>query len=101
MLARIFRPARNAMQSGKAKTHRWLLEFEPAAPRAPDPLMGWTQTTDTDGLIRLTFDTREAAVTYAQRRRIPFEVLPEPRQTLSVKAYADNFAFNRRQPWTH
>jgi hypothetical protein len=101
MLARIFRPARNAMQSGKAKTHQWVLEFAPAAPRAPDPLMGWTQTTDTDGLIRLSFDTREAAIAYAQKRQIAFELLPEPQEKRIVKAYADNFAFTRRQPWTH
>ncbi len=101
MLARIFRPSKTATQSGKAKTRDWLLEFEPAAPRAPDPLMGWTQTTDTDGLIRLAFDTREEAVAYATRRGIPFEVLETPEVRRVIKAYADNFAFNRKQPWTH
>jgi hypothetical protein len=101
MLARIFKPARNAMQSGKAKTHQWQLEFAPKAPRLPDPLMGWTETTDTDGLIRLSFETREEAVAYAVKRGIAFEVLPEPEHKVQVKAYADNFAFNRRQPWTH
>jgi hypothetical protein len=101
MLARIFRPARSAMQSGKAATHQWRLEFAPAAPRLPDPLMGWTQTTDTDGMIRLAFATREEAVAYAERRGIAFEILPEPEVKRPIKAYADNFAFNRRQPWTH
>ena len=101
MLARIFRPAKSAMQSGRAKTHDWVLEFAPAAARLPDPLMGWTQTTDTDGQIRLTFEAREAAVDYAQRRGIAFEVLPDPQTKRIIKAYADNFAFNRKQPWTH
>jgi len=101
MLARIFRPAKSAMQSGRAKTLHWVLEFAPAAARLPDPLMGWTQTTDTDGQIRLSFDTREAAVDYAQRRAIPFEVLPDPIHRPIIKAYADNFAFHRKQPWTH
>jgi hypothetical protein len=101
MLARIFRPAKTAMQSGKANTHEWRLEFAPASPRRPDPLMGWTQTTDTDGLVRLSFATREEAVAYAQKRAIPFEVIDPPETKRVVKAYADNFAFNRKQPWTH
>jgi hypothetical protein len=101
MLARIFRPAKNAMQSGRANTRGWILAFAPAAARSPDPLMGWTQTTDTDGQVRLTFDSREAAVAYAQRYGIPFEVLPDPEVKKTVKAYADNFAYQRKQPWTH
>jgi hypothetical protein len=101
MLARIFRPAKTAMQSGRAKTRGWILEFEPGSARLPDPLMGWTQTTDTDGQIRLTFDTREAAVAYAQKRGIPFELLPDPEVKRIVKSYADNFAYQRKQPWTH
>jgi hypothetical protein len=101
MLARIFRPAKTAMQSGKAKTHLWTLEFEPAAARLPDPLMGWTQTTDTDGQVRLAFESREEAVAYAQRRGLPFEVLEDRKPKVIIKAYADNFAFGRRQPWTH
>ena len=101
MLARIFRPAKTAMQSGKARTQTWLLTFAPAAARVPDPLMGWTQTTDTDGQVRLSFATREEAVAYAQRHGIPFEVLPDPELKRVPKAYADNFAFQRKQPWTH
>jgi hypothetical protein len=101
MLARIFRPAKTAMQSGRANTRGWVLAFEPAAARSPDPLMGWTYTTDTDGQVRLNFDSRDAAIAYAQRHGIPFEVLPDPETKKIIKAYADNFAFQRKQPWTH
>ncbi len=101
MLARIFRPARNAMQSGKAKTKVWMLEFAPAAARLSDPLMGWTTTTDMKSQVRLAFDTREEAVAYAGRHGIPFEVLIENDAKTIPKAYADNFSFHRRQPWTH
>ena len=101
MLARIFRPAKNAMQSGKAKSKAWVLEFEPASARRPDPLMGWTVTSDTQGQVRLAFDTRDEAVAYAQAHGIAFQVLPEPREQKIIKAYADNFAFGRKQPWTH
>jgi hypothetical protein len=101
MLARILRPAKNAMQSGRAKTSEWVLEFQPASARVSDPLMGWTVSTDMNGQVRLQFDTREEAIAYAQRHRIRFEVLAarEPRRI--VKAYADNFAFTRKEPWTH
>ena len=101
MLARIFRPARNAMQSGKAKTKVWMLEFAPASARLSDPLMGWTTSTDMKGQVRLAFDTREEAVAYAESHGIPFEVLVENESKAIPKAYADNFAFHRRQPWTH
>jgi hypothetical protein len=101
MLARIYRPAKTAMQSGRAKTHLWELAFEPTSARLPDPLMGWTQSTDMNGQVRLRFDSREEAIAYAQRRGIPFEVEPEGEHKRIVKSYADNFAFNRKQPWTH
>ena len=101
MLARIFRPTRNAMQSGKAKTKGWQLEFAPTSARISDPLMGWTQSTDMDGQIRLEFESCEEAVAYAQKRGIAFEILAESTPKRIVKSYADNFAFNRKQPWTH
>lgn len=101
MLARIYRPARNAMQSGKANTKEWLLEFEPASARAPDRLMGWTLSSDMNGQVRLQFDTREEAVAYAQRHGIAFELMTPKEHRRIPKAYADNFAFHRREPWTH
>jgi hypothetical protein len=101
MLARIYRPAKTAMQSGKAKTRDWLLEFEPAAARRNDPLTGWTQSTDMDGQVRLSFESREAAVAYAQAHGIPFQVVEPKEPRRIIKAYADNFATGRKQPWTH
>ena len=101
MLARIYRPAKNAMQSGKAKTKDWLLEFAPEDARAADPLMGWTQTRDMDGQIRLSFDTSDEAVAYAEANGIPFQLFDAKPAKRIIKAYADNFAFGRRVPWTH
>ena len=76
MLARIYRPAKTATQSGRATTKDWVLEFEPASAPVPDPLMGWTHTSDMNGQIRLSFGTREEAVAYAQRRGLAFGMLP-------------------------
>ncbi len=101
MLARIYRPVKTATQSGAANSKEWLLRFAPDSARRPDPLMGWTQTTDTRGQVQLAFETRDEAVAFAQRQGIAFEVVPEPPRRRVVKAYADNFAFNRKQPWTH
>ncbi|MDH4385764.1 MAG: ETC complex I subunit [Caulobacter sp.] len=101
MLARIYRPAKTAMQSGRAKTRDWLLEFEPTAARRNDPLTGWTQSTDMNGQIRLSFETREAAIGYAQAHGIPFQVIEPKEPRKIIKAYADNFATGRKQPWTH
>ncbi|MEZ6030965.1 MAG: ETC complex I subunit [Hyphomonadaceae bacterium] len=101
MLAKIFRPARNAMQSGTAKSQDWVLEFDSATPRTVDPLMGWISNGDTNTQVRLTFETREEAIAYARRQGIPFQVT-EPREPKRViKAYADNFSAVRKRPWTH
>ncbi|WP_374274259.1 ETC complex I subunit [Brevundimonas sp.] len=101
MLARIYRPAKTAMQSGKAKTRDWILEFEPASARTIDPLMGWTSSTDMNGQVRLTFETQEEAVAYAERLGIAFRLVEPKAAPMILKAYADNFAPGRRQPWTH
>ena len=101
MLARISRPSKSSMQSGKARSKEWLLEFEPASARLPDPLMGWQQSMDMNGQVRLSFDTQDEAVAYAQSHGIAFEVIEPKSPKKIIKAYADNFAFNRKQPWTH
>ena len=101
MLARIYKPAKSAMQSGRATTKDWVLEFEPASARAPDPLMGWTSSTDMNGQVRLQFDTSEEAVAYAQRHGIAFKLIENQEPRRIIKAYADNFATERKTPWTH
>ena len=101
MLARIFRPAKSAMQSGKANTRDWILEFEPASARKPEPLMGWTSSTDMNGQVRLAFETREQAVDYAQRHGISFKLVEPNDPRPIIKAYADNFSTDRKEPWTH
>ncbi len=101
MLARIFRPAKTAMQSGKARTKDWVLEFESASAKRPDPLMGWTSSSDMNAQVRINFETADEAVAYATAHGIPFQLFPEQRRSHIVKAYADNFAANRREPWTH
>ena len=101
MLARIYRPAKTAMQSGKANTRHWRLEFEPASARTIDPLMGWTSSADMNGQVRLDFDSQEEAVAYAERHGIAFQLVEPKAAPLILKAYADNFAPGRKQPWTH
>jgi hypothetical protein len=102
VLARIYKPSKNAMQSGVANTSVWYLDFEAEAARRVDPLMGWISGSDMDAnQLRLEFETKEAAVAYAERKGIPFQVF-EPAPSRAVpKAYSDNFAFKRRTPWTH
>lgn len=101
MFARIYRPAKTAMQSGKANAAHWVLEFEASAPTRPDVLMGWTSTTEPNGQVRLYFDTREQAIEFARTRNIP-HVVAEPREPKRIlKSYGDNFAFRRKEPWSH
>jgi ETC complex I subunit conserved region len=103
MRARIYQPAKTAMQSGTAKTHTWVLEFAPASAREVDPLMGWTSSSDTQAQVRLRFDSREAAEAYAAERGIEADVvLPKPRKALiRARGYGENFATDRKGAWTH
>jgi len=101
MLARIYKPARNAMQSGKAGSGKWQFEYEPEQRKAADPLMGYNSTSDMKRQIRLEFDSREEAVSYAERNGIPYRVLEAQEPTTKKVSYSDNFRFGRPQPWTH
>lgn len=101
MLARIYKPAKSAMQSGRARTKNWLLEYEPSEPLQVEPLMGWTSSSDMRQQIHLHFDTKEEAIAYCERHRIPYEVEEPNEASRRVVTYSDNFAYTRRSPWTH
>jgi hypothetical protein len=79
------------MQSGRALTDKWVLEFEPAEPRKPDPLTGWAGSGDTQRQVRLNFESCDAAKAYADKHAIAYAVIPTPHKTLKIQAYADNF----------
>ncbi len=93
--ARIYQPTKTAMQSGKAKTRQWVLEYDTADSRFVEPLMGWTGAVGTLGQLVLKFDTREEAVAYADRKGIAYEIEEPQARKLNRRAYADNFAFTR------
>jgi hypothetical protein len=101
MPARIYKPAKNAMQSGTARTKDWVLDFEPEEARVIEPLMGWTSSGDMKQELRLQFDTKEEAVGYCERHGIPYQVFEPNEPARRTMAYADNFAFKRSEPWTH
>lgn len=105
MRARIYQKPRNAMQSGWAATHDWVLVYEPAMDPAerqhPDALMGWIGGGRTQNQVRLTFPTRDAAVAYANAQGIAYEVEPASTRTVRPKSYADNFRYGRIDNWTH
>ncbi len=101
MTARIYKPSKTAMQSGKANTKAWALDYEPELPRDIEPLMGWTSSADMKQQLRLRFATREEAVAYCERHGIPYQVFDEKPVAARQMAYADNFAYDRRDPWTH
>jgi NADH dehydrogenase ubiquinone Fe-S protein 4 len=102
MTARIFKPSKTAMQSGQGNTKAWVLEFEPEEPRTVEPLMGWTSSVDTRQQVRLRFDDKQEAIAYCERHGIAYQVFdtkaPAARRVIS---YSDNFAFKRRDAWTH
>lgn len=101
MTARIYKPARSAMQSGTGRTKLWVLVHDAERPRSVEPLMGWTSSSDMKAQVTLRFETKEEAIAYAERKGIAYRVdepKPAARRTM---AYSDNFKFNRVGQWTH
>jgi hypothetical protein len=101
MLARIFEPAKSAMQSGRALTKRWLLEYEPEKALEIDPLMGWTSSSDMRQQVQLQFDTCDEAIAYCKAHNIPYQVFEPHRPVTRPKSYAENFRYDRKEPWSH
>ncbi|WP_297321890.1 ETC complex I subunit [uncultured Bartonella sp.] len=101
MVARIFSPAKTAMQSGKANTGFWVLQYEPSEAKMIDPLMGYTSSCDMKSQINMTFDTQEEAIAFATKNGIAYEVEEPHLATRQKVSYSDNFRSNREIPWTH
>ncbi|MDQ2093621.1 ETC complex I subunit [Rhodalgimonas zhirmunskyi] len=103
MTARIYRPAKTAMSSGMAKTRDWILDFVPESAREIDPLMGWTSSSDTQAQVRLRFPTKEAAIEYARENGLDAVVTEPHKRKPNIRpgGYGENFATNRREPWSH
>lgn len=101
MVARIYKPSKTAMQSGRGRTDDWVLQHEPQAAREVEPLMGWTSSTDTLAQVKLSFATKQEAIAYAERNGIPYHVEEPPVRRLQKKSYADNFKYGRIGSWTH
>ena len=95
MRVHIYRPAKSAMQSGLAKTRRWVIAFEPATSPTRDPLMGWTGSADTRDQVRLSFATEKEAVAYAKRCGFEFTIAEPRPKRVKPKSYADNFRWDR------
>src|SRR6266436_6275902 len=93
--ARIFRPSKTAMQSGRAQTRKWILEYEPATPREPEPLMGWTSAQDTLNQVQLRFDTLDEALAFATKHGLDYTVIAPQDTIAKPKSYADNFRYDR------
>ena len=99
--ARIYQPAKTAMQSGRGKTKNWVLEYPRQSTARPDALMGWQSSADTTRQIKLRFPTKQAAIAYCEDHDIDYQLASENRRKPRLKAYADNFAFGRVGSWTH
>ncbi len=101
-IARIYRPTRGATPSGHARTKAWLLEYERTEPVEIEPMMGWTGSSETEMQVKVTFDTREEAIAFAEKRGIAYEVEDRaPEQVRRGLSYSDNFKSTRVGQWTH
>lgn len=103
MHARIYQPPRSAMTSGQGNTKTWILEYAPTERRRLDPLMGWTGSGDMTSQVKMGFETKEAAIDYAERHGIAYHV-EEPKKrkpNIRPRGYGGNFAHDRRGAWTH
>jgi len=93
MKALIYKPSRNTMQSGKAKTQDWVLEYELASAREPEPLMGWVSSEDTLNQVRMHFSSAEEAAAFAQEKGWEFTIAAEEKRRVKPRNYSDNFKY--------
>jgi hypothetical protein len=89
--ARIYQRMKSSMQSGRARVGQWVLEHEPTEAKRADPLTGWAGSGDTRDQVRLSFPTLDAALAYAAKHGLSYEVTPAAERSLKLQAYADNF----------
>ncbi len=101
MVARIYQPTKNPMQSGRGKTGNWILEYIRETPRQIEPLMGYTSSSDMKQQIKLNFDNQEDAVAYAERNGIAYQLANQKQRKIRMTSYSENFKFDRKQSWTH
>jgi hypothetical protein len=101
MTARIYKPTKTAMQSGFANTKAWVLDFDPEEPRQVEPLMGWTSSGDMRQQLRLRFASKAEAIAYCERHGIAYQAFDAKAPSRRIMSYSDNFAFRRRDAWTH
>jgi len=101
MVARIYRPCKNAMQSGLGKTKLWRLEYEPESPKSHESIMGYTSSSDMKSQIKLTFESEADAIAYCNRHGIAYEVQSEQTRKHRNRTYSDNFKYGRIGTWTH
>ena len=91
MKAKIFKPAKTAMQSGRSKFNKWVLKFSDKKNQLKDSMMGWNGGSSTISQIELKFSSKEEAVNYAKKNGIDYEVLETRERKVINKSYADNF----------
>ena len=86
----IYIPNKNPMQSGLAKSDKWILEFKTKDP-TKNPLMGWESSSDTYTELKLEFSSKELAINYAKKKKIEFEIIESKKRKIVKKSYANNF----------
>ncbi|EJF76871.1 ETC complex I subunit [Bartonella birtlesii] len=101
MIARIYSPAKTAMQSGRRNTGIWILQYEPLQAKMLEPLMGYTATSDMSSQIKIHFNSKEEAIAFACKNAIPYRVEKTHKAIRRAVSYSDNFHSDRQQPWTH
>lgn len=103
MVARIYKPSKTSMSSGRARTKEWVLEFCASEHKVVDPLMGWTGSGDTQTQVKLEFETKDDAISYARKHGLAYEITEDVSRNFNIrpKGYSDNFSYTRRTNWTH
>ena len=91
--AKIYKPAKTAMQSGNRNTKNWLLEFD-TLNTGINPLMGWETSNDTMSEVKLEFSTKEQAINFAKKNNIIYYIVEPQEEKIIKKSYSDNFLKN-------
>ncbi len=101
MVFKIYQPTKTAMQSGRGKIKKWIVEYVSNEIPEKDPLMGWNSSNDSKSQIKIYFDNKESAIEWVKKNNYQFEIIENQVRKIKPKNYSDNFSFTKKEPWTH
>lgn len=85
---RIYKPSKNVMQSAPNAEDRWIVQYLGSKKYVTDPVMGWTSSSNVKTHMSMSFDTKEEAIAYCEKKNLSYEVSKPAKRKVQIRSYA-------------